>query len=89
MFFVIVLARAPRLYAYVPPCQMKDQSTVVLLENVFFRLLKVLDTTRVEKCLIMKMPQCTRVEDLKFKCVTLILINGLVCKNIIINLIRN
>lgn len=33
-FLVIVLSRVLQLYAYIPSCQMKDQSAVVCLENV-------------------------------------------------------
>ena len=48
MFFVIVLAGALQLYAYVPSSLLKDQSIIVRLEKVClfacFRFLKVLNS---------------------------------------------
>lgn len=33
-FLIIVVAGVLRLYAYIPPCKMKDRSNIVLLENI-------------------------------------------------------
>lgn len=63
MIFVIILTRVLQLCAYVPSNSMRDQSTIVCLENVCvfvgFKFWKVLNALGEEKSLI-KMSQCTR-----------------------------